>query len=120
MPIRFLNDSIEPEVPAPLNKSIKEKLEKELCAVHVNDLARSFLAGRLLELTPSLSLVDVGTMMAENDHCYVKELMNSEQLTKVDDQKYKAWCDMPVQLQMLIVSPFVLVQQVHARTPEKG
>jgi hypothetical protein len=59
-------------------------------------------------------------MMAENDHSYVKELMNCEQLTNVDDQKYKSWCDKPVQLQMLIVSPFVLVQQVYASTPEKG
>ena len=90
--------------------SLREKLNQEICEVFCWDLARSFTAKTLWSVNEDLDLAKIGVFMANNDADAIKNLIERKLLCQVDDATYKTWCQQSKNLNMLIISPFVLVQ----------
>lgn len=93
------------------SESIREKLKSELCDADIKDLVRSFAAGNLFEVSVSESIIEVGVIMAENDHQKLQGLLTSGKIKKLDDKTFQAWFDEEKIVQILIISPFVLAQE---------
>ena len=92
------------------SKSIREKLKGEVCEADIRDLVRSFASGSLFEVSQDGDLVEIGLVMAENDQKKLERYLASGVIRKLDDKTFKAWFEAQKTLHMLIVSPFVLVQ----------
>jgi hypothetical protein len=89
---------------------IREKLKGEVCEADIRDLVRSFASGSLFEVSQDGDLVEIGVIMAENNQKKLEQYLSSGVVKKLDDKTFKAWFESQKTLLMLIVSPFVLVQ----------
>ena len=97
------------------SETIRDKLKSEVCEADIKDLVRSFAAGNLFEVAVESDLVQVGVILAENNHQKLKCLMASGAVKKLNDETFHTWFAANKIVQILIVSPFVLAQDLAAK-----
>ena len=92
---------------------IKAKLEKEVIEATWKALAPHEERGVLICVARSLFLTDVGTAVAINDTNLVSKWMEEGEIFKPSPEQKELWSQAPLKLfSMIIVQPFVLVQEM--------
>jgi len=90
--------------------STREKLEKYTGEIEWPHLRPHFDNGALLYLDPSLSLVEVGEALANDDAERVARWKKSGDLVVPSEPHAAHWDQTGASFRALVVSPFVLIQ----------
>lgn len=90
---------------------IRDKLAKELETVDWNALAVHHKNERVIEVNRSLSILEVGVSIAEDQADIVAKWIEDGLICRPDTQKVLSWQSSNKSFQLLIVQPYVLVQE---------
>lgn len=87
------------------------KLNRETAKLTWHELQRHFAAGAVVEVEPSLDLIEVAVAFANDDSASVSGWMSKGGITKVDDQRAAHWLANEAAMWTVVVRPWVLVQE---------
>lgn len=100
--------------------SIREKLEQECLEATWSSLRPHVKMGRVLWVAHGLSLAEVGEALAQDDKAAVADWIASSALVKPSEEQWTPWDQEPHKLfWMVIVQPFVLIQEMTAEEQEE-
>ncbi|OPZ58752.1 MAG: hypothetical protein BWY87_01312 [Deltaproteobacteria bacterium ADurb.Bin510] len=91
---------------------LKAKLRQEVLVTPWLNLEREFAAGRLVAVDQRLDLVEVGSRMALDDKATFAGWLQAGLVFKPSPDQACTWHAKASQFDMLIVSPFVLIQEL--------
>lgn len=92
--------------------TLYEKLEKEIVMATWGLLKEHHEKGTLVRVDPDLDLAQVGADIAQDNVVKIRELMTNLKLGQPTLEQVQAWEeDEDVQFSMIIVQPYVLVQE---------
>lgn len=75
-----------------------------------SELQRLFAAGKVVQVSPELDLVDVALQMSNDNAVAVRQWLDSGQLAPVSDDQARQWVDSDASVWAVVVKPWVLVQ----------
>lgn len=90
----------------------RSKVNRETSRISWKELQRQFASGMTLAVADDLDLVEVAFQMSEDNAALIGEWMQAGKFGKVSDEQAGAWYERDAQLWAVVVSPWVLVQQV--------
>ena len=97
----------------PVSRSeIVAKLEKELAAVSWEHLRPHLERDALICVDRSLDMVSIGTDVAMDNSPVISKLITEKKLYKPYPDQIDAWSNSGNSFQCLIVSPYVLIQEL--------
>lgn len=76
------------------------------------ELQRFFAAGKVMQVTPELDLVDVAFALQEDDIEQVTTWTEALQVSPVTDDDARNWVASDASLWAVVVKPWVLVQEI--------
>lgn len=96
-------------------ESLLEKLRSEVDKCLWKDLIPHAARGHVVIVDPYLDFLEVAVAIAEDASPKVSEWMQAGQLGRSTDDHLKLWNEMPDKaFQMVVVAPYVLVQEILA------
>jgi hypothetical protein len=90
----------------------RTKLNLETSRIAWKELQRFFATGMALAVADDLDLVEVAFQMSEDNAAQIREWMAAGRFGKVSDEQAAIWFERDALLWAVVVSPWVLVQQV--------
>ncbi|HSM98476.1 MAG TPA: DUF2288 domain-containing protein [Gallionella sp.] len=103
--------------PADRGEDIRAKVNRETSRIAWKDLQRQFAGGVTLAVAGDLDLVEVAFQMSADNAVQIRQWMAAGKFGKVSDEQAGIWFEADAQLWAVVVSPWVLVQQVADREP---
>lgn len=89
----------------------RAKIESETAKIPWLELQRFFAAGKVMQVSAELDLVDVAYALEQDDVERVEQWTRRNQMGPVTDDQARAWVDSEAWLWSVVVKPWVLVQQ---------
>ena len=90
-----------------------ESFKRDLAEVNWRELKIHLQRDAIIIVSAELDLIDVGVAVADDDKTLVETWVTSNQLNKPTETQLKSWEQNPEQrFQMLIVQPFILIQDI--------
>lgn len=89
----------------------RAKIESETAKIPWLELQRFFAAGKVMQVSAELDLVDVAYALEQDDVERVEQWTCRNQMGPVTDDQARAWVDSEAWLWSVVVKPWVLVQQ---------
>ena len=90
----------------------QEELALSVDEVEWSCLRAHLQRGGLILIDDSLDLVETAAIMARNDTAVIEKLINTGKICKPSENQIHTWdCDTLKKFTMLIVSPYVLIQE---------
>lgn len=99
---------------------LKAKINLETAQIHWHELARYFASGNAVHVASPLDLTEVARQMAADNAGFIKQLMEADQLSPVDDATAIAWQETNPLLWAVVIKPWVLVQETSHRVTESS
>ena len=93
--------------------STAEKLVLETSTAPWQELQRLFAAGKVIAVDPELDLIKVATALHDDDSNSFQAWISAEQVGPVSAEQALAWFEAHATLWCVVVSPWVLVQEMH-------
>ena len=93
-------------------EKIREKLEKEVGPADWKVIGPHYNRGAIIIVSPELDLIDVAIKVAEDDVELVQDWIKDEMLLRPTPDDAKQWEETGRELTSIVVSPFVLVQEL--------
>lgn len=90
----------------------RAKVNLETSRIAWKELQRFFASGAAIWISNGLDLVEVAFQISEDNKVQVSAWMTAGQLAGVTDEQAKAWFEQDVDVWAVVVSPFVLIQEV--------
>lgn len=94
--------------------STKEQLNLETAEVYWPEIQVFFAQGKLLVVAPQLDLVEVATLIADNQVDQLKQLIANEQVSFASTEWVKKHCSDVTLLWAVVVAPYVLTQLIES------
>lgn len=95
---------------------LRAKVNMETSRIHWKELQRFFASGVAVEVSPKLDLVEVALQMHDDNKARIESWLNSGFIAKVRDEQAAAWLAADSELWAVVVSPWVLVQEIRPAT----
>lgn len=90
-----------------------ESFKRDLAEVHWRELKIHLQRDAIITVAQALDIIDVAVAVADDDKEMVEGWIESEQLAKPTEEQLKGWEKTQEKpFRMLIVQPFILVQEV--------
>lgn len=89
----------------------RAKINSETAKIPWLELQRFFAAGKVMQVTPGLDLVDVAYALEQDDVEQVRQWTEAARLAPVSDAKAREWVDADALLWAVVIKPWVLVQE---------
>jgi hypothetical protein len=102
------NFDVEPEV-------LKAKITAETAQISWLDLQKFYAAGDVLQVSVQLDLVEVAFAFAKDAKSEVTAWLAQGQLGRVEPDQAQAWYQQQTTLWAVVISPWVLVQEVKSQ-----
>lgn len=93
-------------------ENLREKLEKEVGPADWKTIGPHYARGAVIIVSPELDLVEVAIKVAQDNVDLVKDWIKDEKLLRPTPDDAKKWEETGAELSSVVVSPFVLVQQL--------
>lgn len=90
----------------------RTKLNLETARIAWKDLQRFFASGAAVYVSDALDLIEVAYRFSEDDKQQVERWLLQGQVARVSDEQAQAWHDADAEMWAVVVSPYVLVQQL--------
>jgi len=94
-----------------LVQEAKAKIFAETAKIPWKELEKLYAQGKLILVSDTLNLVDVGYSISLDDATKIIDWMESGLLVKAFDSQAKAWHNENAEVWSVVVNPFVLVQE---------
>jgi len=91
--------------------TLLEKLHSETAQISWLELQRFFAQGLVMNVEPSLDLVEVAILFAEDDSSKLEGLLQSNRIGAPNNDQARDWFNREALLWSVVVAPFVLVQE---------
>src|SRR5512133_1002345 len=92
--------------------SNQDELALSVDEIEWSCLRAHLLRGGLILIEDSLNLVETAATMARNDTATIEKLITMGKICKPSENQIQTWdCDKLKKFNMLIVSPYVLIQE---------
>lgn len=92
---------------------LRTKVNRETSQIAWKDLQRYFAGGVALAVADDLDLVEVAFQVSEDNAMQIQQWMAAGKFGKVSDEQAGLWFETDALLWAVVISPWVLVQQVH-------
>lgn len=89
---------------------LRQKLALETATIGWRELEPHYARGVVVQVAPSLDLVEVGMQLIADNKPQVEAWMNSGELGPVASEEADAWHHAQASVWALVVAPWVLVQ----------
>lgn len=99
------NFEVEPAV-------LKAKITGETARIHWHELQKFYAAGSVVVAAPAQDLVEVAFALATDQKTQVAEWLAAGLLWRASEQEAQRWFDDNTELWAVVVSPWILVQDV--------
>jgi hypothetical protein len=100
------------EAPEDRGGAVRARVNLETSQIAWKDLQRYFASGAALAVADDLDLVEVAFQMAEDNAMQIRQWIAAGKFGKVTDEQAGEWFEADALLWAVVVSPWVLVQQV--------
>lgn len=94
-------------------KVFRTKVNLETSQIAWKDLQPYFASGVTLAIANDLDLVEVAFQMSEDNAAQIQQWIKDGKFGKVSNDQASMWFDADALVWAVVVSPWVLVQQVH-------
>ncbi len=101
-----------------LVQEAKAKIVAETAVIAWKDLEKHYAQGKLILVSETLNLVDVGYSISLDDATKIIEWMEQGLLVKEFDNQAKAWHNEDAEVWSVVIHPWVLVQTNKPSTDE--
>jgi hypothetical protein len=90
----------------------RAKVNLETSRIAWKELQRFFASGAAVWMSKELDLVEVAFQISEDNKTQVAAWMAAGQLAGVTDEQAKTWYEQDADVWAVVISPFVLIQEV--------
>lgn len=87
------------------------KINLETAQIPWKELERFFAAGRIISVDDSVDMIQVATLMANDDAKAIADMLEKKQIERVTDGQAQIWSETDASLWAVVVRPWILVQQ---------
>ena len=91
---------------------LRTKVNMETSRIHWKELQRFFASGVAVAVSSKLDLVEVAFQMHSDNKAQFETWLTTGMLGKVTDEQACAWLEADAELWAVVVSPWVLVQEI--------
>lgn len=91
---------------------LRAKVNMETSRIHWKELQRFFANGATVMISPKLDLVEVAFQMHNDNKTQFENWLTTGKINKVSDVQAAAWLDTDAEVWAVVVSPWVLVQEI--------
>ena len=95
---------------------LRAKINMETSRIAWKELQRFFASGAAVEVSTKLDLVEVALQMHKDNKKQLESWLTSGFVGKVSDEQAAAWIAADTELWAVVVSPWVLVQEIKSAT----
>lgn len=103
--LESLDESVPPE-------DVRLKLNRETSKIPWSELQKFYARGEVIAIAAGNDLIDVAVKISEDNKAVVEEWLANGVISQVNDQQAKVWHDLDVSLWAVVISPWILVQEV--------
>lgn len=93
-------------------KILRAKVNMETSRINWKELQRFFASGVAIQVSSTLDLVEVALTMHGDNKTQFESWLTSGALGKVTDQQAITWLEADSEVWAVVVSPWVLVQEI--------
>ncbi len=101
-----------------LVQEAKAKIVAETAVIPWKDLEKYYAQGKLILVSETLNLVDVGYSISLDDATKIIEWMEQGLLVKEFNNQAKAWHNEDAEVWSVVINPWILVQTIKPSTDE--
>ena len=95
---------------------LRAKVNMETSRIHWQELQRFFASGVAICVSPTLDLVEVAWQMHSDNKAQFADWLAAGTIAKVSDKQAATWLADNVEVWAVVVSPWVLVQEIAEKT----
>jgi len=95
---------------------LRAKVNMETSRIHWKELQRFFAGGAAVAVSSKLDLVEVAFQMHSDNKAQFETWLTTGMLGKVTDEQATAWLAADAEVWAVVVSPWVLVQEIQQPT----
>lgn len=95
---------------------LRAKVNMETSRIHWKELQRFFAGGAAIVVSPTLDLVEVAYQMHSDNKIQFAAWLASGEIAKVSDEQAAAWLAADLEVWAVVVSPWVLIQEIKETT----
>lgn len=99
-------------------ETLKQKLNRDTAKIAWSTLASYQQQDSVIEVKNKLDLIAVACEFTQDNRDQVKEWLDQSQIYKVSDEQARVWKTEDREVWAVVVSPWVLVQQIAENEPE--
>ena len=90
---------------------LRTKVNSETARLPWSELEKHFASGSVVYVANELDLVEVAVRISHDDKASIVQWMADGKVMKVSDQQAQSWQQAGASLWVVVVSPFILVQE---------
>ena len=98
------------------DETLRSAIKEQIGIIAWKSLARFFAGGTAVAIDAELDLADVAFQFSQNNRAVVEQWMRSGKVNKVSDEQAKTWFETDATVAAIVISPWVLVQEVTMAT----
>jgi hypothetical protein len=95
-----------------LQEVYRTKINQETSRIAWKELQRFFATGAAVLVASDLDLVEVAFQISEDNRQQVAQWLSAGKVGKVTDEQALAWYEADADVWAVVVSPYVLIQEV--------
>jgi hypothetical protein len=95
-----------------LQALLRQEIHAETAKIAWTELQRFFAAGKAIQVSPDLNLVEAALQISNDNSEQVRHWMADGQLAPVSDAQARYWIDTDATVWAVVVKPWVLVQDL--------
>jgi len=101
------------------DETLRSTIKEEIGIIAWTALARFFAGGAAVVIDAELDLAEVAFQFSQNNRYIIEQWMGSGKLNKVSDAQAKIWFETDATVAAIVISPWVLVQEVTIVTEQE-
>ena len=101
-----------------MQELVRAKVNMETSRIAWRELQKFFASGAAIEVSTQLDLVEVALQMHEDNKSQFEQWMQAGLVGKVSDEQAQAWITVDAEVWAVVVSPWVLVQEIRETPPQ--
>lgn len=91
---------------------LRAKINMETSRIHWKELQRFFASGVAVKVNAKLDLIDIALQMHGDNKTQFESYLSAGMIGKVTDEQAAAWLAADLEVWAVVVSPWVLVQEM--------
>ena len=97
---------------------LRAKINMETSRIPWKELQRFFASGVAVKVNAKLDLVDIALQMHGDNKAQFESYLSADMIGKVSDEQASAWLAADTEIWAVVVSPWVLVQEIRETTEQ--